>query len=523
MSQHLWERYTSQLILCEAAGLALDLSRIDLPQDYRDQLAPAMERAFTAMAALERGAVANPDEQRMVGHYWLRAPELAPSPELSQAIATTVDQVVAFASAVHRGEIAPERGGRFTDLLIVGIGGSALGPQLAAAALGGPSDPVQPHFIDNTDPDGIDRVLARLGARLASTLTVVMSKSGGTKETRNGMLEVKAAYERAGLSFERHAVAVTGEGSALDRFASGWIARFPMWDWVGGRTSEMSAVGLLPAALQGIDVRAMLEGARVMDAFTRKPDLASNPAAALALAWHRETRGVGARDMVILPYKDRLELTSRYLQQLVMESIGKEHDLDGKQVHQGIAVYGNKGSTDQHAYVQQLRDGVHNFFVTFIEVLRDRPGPAIEVEERTTSGDYLLGFLLGTRAALFEKGRSSLTITLDEVSPRSLGALIALFERAVGLYATLVHVNAYHQPGVEAGKKAAAAVLDLQQQALRTLDSIPRSVTDLAAALQAPDQAETLYKILEHLAANPGRGVARVGGRHPLQARYFRT
>ncbi len=523
MSQHLWERYTSQLILCEAAGLALDLSRTVIDPSYRERMAPLFTRAFEAMAALERGAIANPDEQRMVGHYWLRAPELAPSAELGQTIAAAVDRIVAFASSVHRGATTPERGGRFTDALVVGIGGSALGPQLAAAALGSHADPVALHFIDNTDPDGIDRVIARLGERLATTLTVVMSKSGGTKETRNGMLEVKAAYERAGLSFERHAVAVTGEGSALDRIAAGWLARFPMWDWVGGRTSELSAVGLLPAALQGIDVRAMLEGARVMDTYTRKPDLAANPAAALALAWHHETGGVGRRDMVILPYKDRLELTSRYLQQLVMESLGKEHDLDGKVVNQGIAVYGNKGSTDQHAYVQQLRDGVHNFFVTFIEVLRDRDGTSIDVEENTTSGDYLLGFLLGTRAALFEKGRSSLTITLDEVSPRTLGALIALYERAVGLYASLVNINAYHQPGVEAGKKAAADVLSLQGKLLKVLDATPRTAAELASLAQSPDQIETASKLLDHLAANPGRGVRRSGDRHPLRARFARA
>ncbi len=140
--------------------------------------------------------------------------------------------------------------------------------------------------------------------------------------------------------------------------------------------------------------------------------------------------------MVILPYKDRLALFSRYLQQLVMESLGKERDLDGAVVHQGIAVYGNKGSTDQHAYVQQLRDGVPNFFATFIEVLRDRDGQSLEVDPGVTAGDYLHGFLLGTRRALYENGRASMTITVDAVTPRTVGMLIALYERAVGLYAS---------------------------------------------------------------------------------------
>src|ERR1700678_1065402 len=120
--------------------------------------------------------------------------------------------------------------------------------------------------------------------------------------------------------------------------------------------------------------------------------------------------------MVILPYKDRLVLFSKYLQQLVMESLGKERDMEGNVVHQGIAVYGNKGSTDQHAYVQQLREGVNNFFVTFVEVLLDRAGPSMEVEPGVTCGDFLQGFYLGTRDALSEKGRGSVTLTIPDVS-----------------------------------------------------------------------------------------------------------
>src|SRR5208283_978230 len=165
----------------------------------------------------------------------------------------------------------------------------------------------------------------------------------------------------------------------------------------------------------------------------------------------------------------RLELFSRYLQQLVMESLGKELDLDGRSVHQGIAVYGNKGSTDQHAYIQQLRDGLNNFFVTFISVSRDQQGEPDYVQDGVTSGDYLHGFLLGTRQALYEKGRESVTLTITEVSPFTVGVLIALFERAVGFYASLININAYHQPGVEAGKKAAGAVIALQLKILGCL------------------------------------------------------
>lgn len=137
-----------------------------------------------------------------------------------------------------------------------------------------------------------------------------------------------------------------------------------------------------------------------MDQATRLPDLTANPAALMAASWYVAGHGAGQRDMVVLPYRDRLEVFSRYLQQLVMESLGKKCDRSGNVVHQGIAVYGNKGSTDQHAYVQQLRDGIDNFFVTFIEALDD---PAdIAAIDGAWPGDYLDGFLQGTRSALME-------------------------------------------------------------------------------------------------------------------------
>jgi glucose-6-phosphate isomerase len=257
----------------------------------------------------------------------------------------------------------------------------------------------------------------------------------------------------------------------------------------------------------------MLAGAGAIDQVTRRPVTRANPAALLALMWFYATGGRGAKDMVVLPYKDRLLLFSRYLQQLVMESLGKELDLEGRVVNQGIAVYGNKGSTDQHAYVQQLREGVNNFFVTFIDVMKDRDGKPFDVEPGITSGDYLQGFYLGTRDALSEKNRGSITLTLSQVSPRSLGILIALYERVVGLYASLIGINAYDQPGVEAGKKAATGVISLQARLVAALKSASgKGFTAEALALQASGDSETAYKILEHLAAN---GSVRKASREP--------
>jgi glucose-6-phosphate isomerase len=507
----LWKRYQQYLCSAPSLDLTLDISRMTFDDAYLSRMEPSMQRAYAAMDALEKGAIANPDEQRMVGHYWLRAPERAPKPEIAKEIRDSMAGIKAFAADLHAGKIKPPRAAKFTQVLSIGIGGSALGPEFVADALGQPGrDRLTMHFIDNTDPDGMARVLATLEGKLGETLCLVMSKSGGTPEPHNGNVVTAAAYKAAGLDFAPHAVAVTMPGSHLDKQAQSekWLARFPMFDWVGGRTSEMSAVGLVPGALQGIDIDAMLAGAAACDEVTRRHDTRQNPAALLALMWYHATGGKGQKDMVILPYKDRLLLFSRYLQQLVMESLGKRLDLDGKRVDQGISVYGNKGSTDQHAYVQQLRDGVNNFFATFIRVLESGGAP-VEIQPGIGAGDYLHGFLLGTRAALFDNDRQSLTITVRRVDARTIGILIALFERAVGFYGSLVNINAYHQPGVEAGKKAAAVVLELQGKITKALSATPQTAEQIAKQIGANDAVETVYLVLEHLAANGRAKIAQ--------------
>jgi glucose-6-phosphate isomerase len=494
----LWDRFQQFYVADEATGLSLDVSRMRFSDAWLAGMEPLAQKAFAAMSAVEAGAIANPDEKRMVGHYWLRAPELAPTKELCDEIVNCYAAIRSFALEVHQS-------GKFTDVLCIGIGGSALGPQFVSDALGTAADKLRMHFLDNTDPDGMDRVLTSLAHRLDHTLCIVISKSGSTPEPRNGMKETEAAYAKAGVNFPTHAVAVTGAGSELDQYATkaGWLARFPMWDWVGGRTSVMSAVGLVPLALQGVNVQGILDGASAMDTWTRPADSRKNPAMLLALMWHFAGGGRGAKDMVVLPYKDRLCLFSKYLQQLVMESLGKKHDLDGKVVEQGIAVYGNKGSTDQHAYVQQLRDGVNNFFATLIEVRKARDRAGIEVEPGVNCGDYLQGFLRGTRTALYEGGRDNVTISVPEVNAETVGALIALFDRAVGFYATLVNINAYHQPGVEAGKKAAAGELKAQAAARAALSAQPQTAAQIAAAANL--DPEQVFHALTHLAANDPR------------------
>lgn len=505
-----WDHFCQSYLDNEALDFSLDISKVPLADHFLKDFQDTFAAAHKHMAALEKGAIANPDENRMVGHYWLRNADLAPKAELKKVIADTTKDVKAFAKSVVSGKIKGSNGA-FQNVLLVGIGGSALGPQFIDQALRPAKKGLNTYFFDNTDPDGMDRVIGDLKGQLDKTLVVVISKSGGTKETRNGMLEAQAAFRKAKVDFAKHAVAVTGEGSQLFNVAKdeGWKEVFPMWDWVGGRTSVMSAVGLLPAALAGYDVDGLLAGAAEMDALTRQKNLSKNPAGLLSAMWYAIGEGKGLKDMVILPYKDRLELFSKYLQQLVMESLGKEKDLDGKVVNQGIAVYGNKGSTDQHAYIQQLRDGLNNFFATFIEVKKSRAKTSMQVEKGVTTGDYLEGFFLGTRQALSESDRSSITITVGDVSARSVGQLIALFERAVGFYAHYVNINAYHQPGVEAGKIAAAQILELKLACVEALKNEKKAVNALALAkkLGKAEEAETVFKLLNFLSANPKSGV----------------
>lgn len=524
-----WNRYQKHLVRYADLGLSLDISRMDFADDFFAKMEPMVQRAIADMKKLESGAIANPDEQRMVGHYWLRNAKLAPTAEMRASIEKDIADAKAFASEVHNSKVVTQNGSKFVRMLVIGIGGSALGPQFMTDALVDTwKAPVKTHFFDNTDPDGMHRVLEDIGPDLKQTLTVVISKSGGTAESRNGMLEAKNAYEAMGLDFSKHAVAVTGTkangiSSKLEGYATDnkWLKIFPMTDWVGGRTSVMSTVGLVPMAIQGVDIDSLLGGAAAMDEMTRTLPVNQNASMLLALMWHHAGGGRGAKDMVILPYKDRLVLLSKYLQQLVMESLGKELDLDGKKVNQGIAVYGNKGSTDQHAYVQQLRDGVNNFFATFIEVRKTVKGPQIEVDPGTTSGDYLQGYLRGTRRALHENNRQSITISIPEVNSSTIGAIVALYERAVGFYASLVNINAYHQPGVEAGKKAAGAFLQILANVRSALAKSGSVTADEVAADLGAD-VEDVYHSLNHLSTNDPRVVC-VPAENPAEDRFSWT
>ena len=515
-----WDRFCKLLWHDEKLGIWLDISKMFFKASDIRELEKPLQQAFVAINDLEAGSIANKDEGRMVGHYWLREPSLSPEPSISEEITNEINNIENFAENLLSGKILSTTKKKFTDVLWIGIGGSSLGPILIINSLNNYKSKLKFHFIDNIDPNGISLTLNNIDQKLETTLVVVVSKSGGTPEPRLSMNQVRHRMEEKSLIWHDHAIAITMKNSQLYKTAieESWVSTFTLQDWVGGRTSITGAVGLLPAALIGVDIRNFLDGASQMDKITRNRNVFENPSALLASSWYLAGSGKGLRDMVVLPYRDQLEVFSRYLQQLVMESLGKKKDRKGNIVNQGLAVYGNKGSTDQHAYVQQLRDGIDNFFVTFIEIL-DQPNDIVSINNEYP-GDFLSGFLHGTKAALFEGGRQSLTITINKFNEITLGSLIALFERAVSFYGELVNINAYHQPGVEAGKVAANELLSLQK---KVEDKIPSSnsisIKEIMEAISY-DSSEDIFMILRYLSHSSNLYIVQGDWNDPASLRF---
>ncbi len=498
------ERNQKYTLVAPDAEFSIDFAGMNFTDADLKQMAPLFERAVREMGRIEAGAIKNPDENRKVTHFSDRK-EYAKS-ELFRSVET-------FAEGVRSGKITSETGKKFTAVAVNGIGGSALGPQLMQFAINGPywnekSDAqrdgyLKIYFLDNTDSAEFADLLDVMDPE--TTLHLVISKSGGTQETKNNLIAMQAVYAEKKLSFARHAAAITMKGSELDKVArSGeWLAVFEMADSIGGRTSETSIVGHVPAALTGVDFAKFLAGACRMDDWTRSADVAANPAMLLAAMWYIAGKGKGDRNMVIVPYSDRLILLSRYLQQLVMESLGKELDLDGKVVHQGLNVFGNKGGTDAHAFIQQLNDGRDDFFATFIEVMKD--AKHLSVTESTDMGSYLHGFLEGLSAALRGKGRQTILIRIPQVTEYELGMLIALYERAVAIYAEFININAFHQPGVQAYKLAAKGILTLRAtliEKLKEVGPIQGTAVEIAEKIGEADQAVEIGGLLDKAAAN---------------------
>lgn len=376
--------------------------------------------------------------------------------------------------ATRVGELADGFGQWFHDVVVLGIGGSGLGALAVRDALLGPywnerTEEDRDHFprlhvLDNPDPFTFRRLMERLDP--AKTLFNVVSKSGATAETMAQYLVVRARVDEAvGSDHARGHFLFTTDpiGGALRQIAEAEdIPALPVPENVGGRFSVLSPVGLLPAAVCGVDIEALLAGAAAMEARCRAPDLFANPAAVLATLLHAADTEQGRPIHVLMPYADRLRSTALWFQQLWAESLGKARSLDGTLKHSGPTPMAAAGAVDQHSLLQLLIEGPHDKVVLFVAVAD--PGVSVPIPQRHPEigalaylGGHDLGELLdaerrATAEALRREGRPNATLTLPSVSPNALGQLFMLFEAATVYAGALYDVDPLDQPGVESGK-----------------------------------------------------------------------
>ncbi|MDQ3039983.1 MAG: glucose-6-phosphate isomerase [Pseudomonadota bacterium] len=406
------------------------------------------------------GDIVNPTEGRAALHTALRGQSS------SSKVAGDAHAQALAARQRMRDLVATLEASDVTDIVSIGIGGSDLGPRLVVDALAVPGAQVngkarpRVHFISNVDGNAAQRVLASLDP--ARTAAIVISKTFGTQETL-----LNGAIVRQWLGDDSRLYAVSTNAQRVAEFGIPAERTLPMWDWVGGRYSLWSAVGFPIALALGMDAfEALLEGAAGMDAHAGQVPLRQNLAAwhALTAVWNRNA--LHAATQAVLPYDDRLKLLPNYLQQLVMESLGKSVQLDGREVStDSVPVWwGGAGTDTQHSFFQALHQGTQVVPADFIGVLRaDHP--------HAQNHEALLANLLAQTEALangqdsddphrrYPGNRPSTLLLLDALTPHSMGMLLALYEHSVYLQSVLWGINAFDQFGVELGKQVANRLL----------------------------------------------------------------
>jgi glucose-6-phosphate isomerase len=467
----------------EAAGLYVDLTKQRLTGPVLEALVALAEERELAerIDDLFAGRTVNVSEQRAALHTALRAAP-AEIPEAARPARAEMDRMLAFADAVRDGTRRGSTGRTITDVVHIGIGGSHLGPELAVEALsqpwlGGP----RVAFVANIDPRALDRALMRLDPH--RTLFIIASKSFSTLETRVNAQSARTWFlERTGSldAMTAHFVAVSSNVEAARAFGIPAENVFALWDWVGGRYSVWSPVGLpLAVAIGSIGFREFLRGAHDLDRHFRTARFDANLPALMALVgiWNYNFLGVGSQ--VILPYSERLRLLPDFLQQLTMESNGKSVHQDGTPVgvHTMPIVWGSRGTNGQHAFHQLLHQGTRSFAADFILVAGADRGGSLphgddEVVTRTEHQRWLLANALAQSQVMLlghededghrrvPGGKGTTTIILSSLTPATLGALLALYEHVVFCQGVIWDINSFDQWGVEAGKRLAAPIYE---------------------------------------------------------------
>lgn len=477
-----------------AAGLLLDYSKNRLNADTLSLLMSlARERGVEALRdAMFSGEKINFTEQRAVLHTALRAPADACDAQVDgQPVAAEVHAVLQhireFSERVRSGQWRGYTGREITDIVNIGIGGSFLGPQMVCTALRDYRHArLTAHFVSNVDGHDLDEVLARIDPE--TTLFIVASKTFTTQETMLNAKSARAWFLQHGKSEDlaKHFVAVSTNAKEVSAFGIDTENMFPFWDWVGGRYSVWSAIGLPIALLIGYDHFAQfLAGAHAMDRHFREAPLESNMPVIQALVgiWNRNF--LDSASLTIAPYHQWLRFFPAYLQQLDMESNGKRITRDGTPVSVETcpAIWGDVGTNGQHAYFQLLHQGTDITPIDFIAVLK--PSHAIAEHQEALLANCFAqseAFMRGkdadeVRADLqaqglpevelaaliphktFDGNRPSNTLLLPELSPHALGAMIALYEHKTFVQGAIWGINSFDQWGVELGKVLAKTIL----------------------------------------------------------------
>ncbi|HTE16067.1 MAG TPA: glucose-6-phosphate isomerase [Burkholderiales bacterium] len=456
----------------ELDGMLVDCSRHFLTRETLPLLI-ALARARNLPAWIERmfnGEPINNTEQRAALHIALRAngPVMCEGRDVSNDVSRVLSRIETFTAAVRSGTHTGFTGKRITDVVSIGIGGSYLGPQFACQALrpyatGG----IRAHFVSNVDGENLSAVLAGLDA--ATTLFVVISKTFGTQETMANA-ESARCWLIAQLGSEsavaKHFAAVTSNVDKVARFGISPENVFEMWDWVGGRYSLWSAVGLPVALYAGMDLfNALRDGARQMDMHFRKTPLERNLPVILGLLdiWYINFFGTSTR--AVLPYAHALARLPAYLQQLEMESLGKQVTREGDMADYatGNIIWGEPGTDSQHSFFQLLHQGTLLIPADLIAACRSS---AIYNEQHPlllanffAQGEALMNGKPAAAHAAIPGNRPSTSILVDEFDARRIGMLLALYEHKVFVQSVIWNINAFDQWGVALGKQVADRLL----------------------------------------------------------------
>ena len=493
----------------EAAGLTLDLSKQLLDRQALNLLQDLGTAAGlgTAITAMFRGDVINHTERRAVLHTALRAGPQGRAVVDGEPVANEVEAVLkrmaSLVAAVHGGHWTGHSGARITDVVNIGIGGSHLGPQLACDALRyQAAGCLRVHFLANVDGGEFDRVVKPLDA--ASTLFLITSKSFTTVETRLNAMSARnwlSAHFADPTAVAKHFIAVSAAPARAVEFGIAADNVYPLWDWVGGRYSLWSAVGLPIALALGMDgFRDLLAGARALDEHFVAAPWPNNLPVMLALTGLWNSNFLGAQTAAVVPYDDRLRYLPDYLQQLEMESNGKRVDRDGAPLDCNSApiTWGGLGTNAQHAFFQLLHQGTRlvpiDLVACFTHPAARRDHHDMLIANCIAQAEGLMRGRAGGGADRLDRhrdipgNRPNTLITMQALTPATLGALIALYEHKTYVQSVLLNINAFDQWGVELGKVLASSILDEIENG-QVADGHDPSTSALISAYLATRQA----------------------------------